>query len=86
MIRNMVDKTLSHTDTVYSLLSRRVASVIKSAIQNKQCVNDRVITSNGLEHIKNNLQLLSQRIITLTQFHRQVYAPWYDEMISEALK
>jgi hypothetical protein len=86
MIRNMVDKTLSHTDTVYSLLSRRIASVIKSAIQNKQFVNDRVITSNGLEHIKNNLQLLSQRIITLTQFHRQVYAPWYDEMISEALK
>ncbi|ORE22748.1 Tcp11-domain-containing protein [Rhizopus microsporus] len=85
MIRNMVDKTLSHNDTVYSLLSRRVALVIKSTIQNKRFVSDAVITSNGLEHIRSNLQALAQRILKLVQHHRQVYASWYDAIIRDAL-
>ncbi|KAG1426990.1 hypothetical protein G6F57_023282 [Rhizopus arrhizus] len=81
----MVDKTLSHNDTVYSLLSRRVALVIKSTIQNKRFVSDAVITSNGLEHIRSNLQALAQRILKLVQHHRQVYASWYDAIIRDAL-
>ncbi|KAG1406512.1 hypothetical protein G6F60_002882 [Rhizopus arrhizus] len=86
MIRNMVNKTLSHTDTVYSLLSRRVALVIKSTLQNKRFVSDAVITSNGLEHVHNNLQALSQRVLKLVQHHRQVYAVWYDDIIHCALQ
>lgn len=85
MVRTMVDKTVSHNDTVYSLLSRRVASVIKSTVQNNRFVTDAVLSSNGLEHVRSNLQSISLKIQRLAHHHRKVYASWYDEIITEAL-
>ncbi|KAI8876855.1 Tcp11-domain-containing protein [Backusella circina FSU 941] len=85
MIRGMVNKTLSHTDTIYLLLSRRVASVIKSTIQNKHFVTDAVITSYGLEHVRIKLQELALKISKLVQHHRKVYTEWYSDIIADAL-
>jgi uncharacterized membrane protein len=85
MVRTMVDKTVSHTDTVYSLLLRRVGMVIKSTIQNKTFVTDAVLTSNGLEHVRTNLQSLAIKIQRLAHHNKKVYASWYDEIMKEAL-
>ncbi|CAO3702230.1 unnamed protein product [Rhizopus stolonifer] len=83
LIRNMVDKTLSHSDTVYSLLSRRVALVIKSTIQQKQFVSDAVMMRHGLEHVQTNLQQLTERIYRFAQHHREVYGSLYDEVMED---
>jgi hypothetical protein len=85
MIRNMVDKTVSHTDTVYSLLSRRVSSIIKSTIQNNKFANDAVLSSNGLQHVRSSLQSISHKILRMIHHHRKVYASYYDEIITKAL-
>ncbi|KAI9281056.1 T-complex protein 11-domain-containing protein, partial [Sporodiniella umbellata] len=85
LIKTMILKTLSHSDTVYSLLSRRVASVIKSTLQNKRFVTNAVMVSHGLEHVHAPLQALSQRVFRLAQYHSQIYASWYDPIIQEAL-
>ena len=86
MVRCMVDKTMSHTDTVYSLLSRRVATVIKSTIQNNTFVTDAVLASHGLQHVKSHLQSISLQILRMTHHHRKVYASYYDEIITKALQ
>lgn len=85
MVRTMVDKTVSHSDTVYSLLSRRVATVIKTTIQNNQFVTDAVLSSNGLQHVRSNLQSVAHKILRMTHHHRRVYASYYDDIITRAL-
>lgn len=85
MIRTMVDKTVSHTDTVYSLLLRRVASIIKSTLQNNTFVADAVLTSNGLQHVRSHLQGVAHQILRMIHHHRKVYASYYDEIITKAL-
>ncbi|KAL0144061.1 T-complex protein 11-domain-containing protein [Mucor lusitanicus] len=85
MVRTMVDKTVNHNDTVYSLLSRRVAMVIKSTVQTNKFVTDAVLSSNGLEHVRGHLQSISLKIQRLAHHHRKVYASWYSEIINEAL-
>ncbi|RCH99763.1 hypothetical protein CU098_001631 [Rhizopus stolonifer] len=85
MVRTMVDKTVSHSDTVYSLLSRRVASVIKYTIQNNKFVSDAVLSSNGLEPVRSHLQSISLKVQRLASHHRKVYSEWYDEIIAEVL-
>lgn len=85
MVRTMVDKTVSHSDTVYSLLLRRVGMVIKSTIQSGNFVSDAVLTSNGLEHVRTNLQALAAKIQRLAHHNKKVYGTWYDQIINEAL-
>ncbi|KAF7732511.1 hypothetical protein EC973_003257 [Apophysomyces ossiformis] len=86
MIRNMVDKTLSHSDTVYSLLARRVGSVIRCQLQTGQFASREILTSYGLDHVRKTLKDLCDRLLVLVRYHRQVYAPWYDEIIQDELR
>lgn len=86
MVRAMVDKTLHHSDTVYSLLSRRVGSVIRTQVQTGQFATPEILASYGLEHIRKPLQQLCKRVMLLARHHRQVYAPWYDEIIADGLE
>ncbi|KAG0183078.1 hypothetical protein DFQ29_000081 [Apophysomyces sp. BC1021] len=86
MIRSMVDKTLSHSDTVYTLLARRVGSVIRSQLQTGQFASREILTSYGLDNVRKTLKELCGRMMVLVRYHRQVYAPWYDEIISDELK
>ncbi|KAI8979998.1 T-complex protein 11-domain-containing protein [Pilobolus umbonatus] len=85
MIRTMVDKVLSQTDTIYCLLSRRVSSVIKSSIQNGVFVNDAIISSYGLEQVQPHLMELTHAIMRLCNHHRKVYSKWYDDIINETI-
>lgn len=85
MIRTMVDKTVSHTDTIYTLISRRVASVIKSTMQNNKFVTDAVLASYGLQHVRSHLQSISHKVLRMTHHHRKVYSTYYDEIITMAL-
>ncbi|KAI9313091.1 T-complex 11 [Dichotomocladium elegans] len=85
MIRAMVDKTISHSDTVYSLLMRRVGSVIRSQLQSGNFASREVLVSYGLDHVRKPLEMLSNRLMMLGRHHRQVYAPWYDEIIKDEI-
>lgn len=85
MIRTMVEKTISHSDTVYSLLSRRIGSILKSTIQNNKFVTDAVLSSNGLQHVRSQLQSIAHKVLAMTHHHRKVYSIYYDDIITEAL-
>ncbi|KAI9483684.1 MAG: T-complex protein 11-domain-containing protein [Benjaminiella poitrasii] len=86
MVRTMVDKTVSHNDTVYSLISRRVASIIKSTLQNNRFVADAVLSGNGLEHVKSQLQTTAIQIQRLVYHHRKVYGSWYHQIIKDSFE
>ncbi|CDS02838.1 hypothetical protein LRAMOSA00241 [Lichtheimia ramosa] len=86
MIRAMVDKTVSHSDTVYSLLMRRVGSVIRGQLQSGKFATREVLLSYGLEYVRKPLESLSTRVAILGRHHRQVYATWYDDIIADEIK
>ncbi|KAI8363832.1 T-complex protein 11-domain-containing protein [Choanephora cucurbitarum] len=77
--------TINQTDTVYSLLSRRISSVIRNTIQNNQFVTEAVLTSNGLDPIRAQLQSISLKVLRLANHNRKVYSSWYSDIIAEAL-
>lgn len=83
MIRNMVGKTLSYKDTVYSLLSRRLLSVIRSHLQHSQFSSNETLSSYGLGIVRSRLEKLSYKVYILARHNRDVYASWYDEIIGE---
>lgn len=83
LIRSMVEKTLKHTDTVYSLLVRRVASVIRSQLHTGRFVTREMLVSYGLEHVSKRLERLCNRLYVLVRHHRQVYSTWYDDIIAD---
>lgn len=85
MIRTMVEKTISHSDTVYSLLSRRIGTILKSTIQNNKFVTDAVLSSNGLQHVRSQLQSIAHKVLAMTHHHRKVFSIHYDDIITEAL-
>ncbi|KAI8880778.1 Tcp11-domain-containing protein [Backusella circina FSU 941] len=72
MIRTMVNKTISHTDTIYLLLFRRVVSVIKSTIQSKKFVTDTVISSYSLHYVRERLEDLAKRVLLLSEHNQKV--------------
>ncbi|KAI7859745.1 T-complex 11 [Circinella umbellata] len=91
MIYAMVDKTLSHTDAIYSLLSRRVSKVIKTYINNNnkhqdqqqedKKIPDTILQSNGLYHVRKPLRDLCVRIAALTDYNYRVHNQWYKEQL-----
>ncbi|KAM3582526.1 hypothetical protein VKS41_005171 [Umbelopsis sp. WA50703] len=83
MIRTMVGKTLSYKDTVYSLLSRRLLSVIRSHLQHGQFSTNETLSSYGLGVVRSRLEKLSYKVYILARHNRDVYASWYDEIIGE---
>ncbi|KAI8391078.1 T-complex 11 [Radiomyces spectabilis] len=83
LIRSMVDKTLSHDDAVYALLTRRIGTVVRSSISNGQFVDSATLATHGLEHVRRPLRELCQRLIPLARHNFQVYLPWYKEIIME---
>ncbi|KAI8364648.1 T-complex protein 11-domain-containing protein [Radiomyces spectabilis] len=82
MMRSMVDKTLSHSDSLYSLLSRRVGSVLKSYIHSSgEFVTPAILTSYGLEYVDKPLKSLCRSVLALVLHHRQVYNTYYRQII-----
>ncbi|KAI9264046.1 T-complex protein 11-domain-containing protein [Phascolomyces articulosus] len=81
MIRAMVDKTVSHSDTVYSLLMRRVASVVRTQLNSGKFATREVLASYGLECVRKSLEQLCERVMVLGRHHFLVYSRWYDEIL-----
>ncbi|RUS25754.1 T-complex protein 11-domain-containing protein [Jimgerdemannia flammicorona] len=86
LIRSMVDKTISYKDTVYSLLSRRLQSVLRAHLQTGQFAKKETITSHGFEWVRKELEKLSGKIYVLAKHNREVYAQWYDQIIGEVME
>ncbi|KAI9270818.1 T-complex protein 11-domain-containing protein [Sporodiniella umbellata] len=77
VIRNMVDKTLSHTDPVYAILSRRVGTVVKSVLVERRWTHE-VVAGQGLDFIQPSLQLFAQNVLKFVNYHRKIYEDsWY---------
>ncbi|KAL0088649.1 T-complex protein 11-domain-containing protein [Phycomyces blakesleeanus] len=83
LVRSMVDKTLSHTDTIYLLLTRRVATIIRSYLNSPQTLTPAAAASQGLEHVFQPLTEVCANLYRLATHHRKVYGSWYDTIISE---
>lgn len=83
LIRTMVGKTLSYKDTVYSLLSRRLISVVRSHLQHGQFSSNETLNSYGFGVVRSKLEKLSFKMYILARHNREVYASWYDEIIGD---
>ncbi|KAG2182713.1 hypothetical protein INT44_005693 [Umbelopsis vinacea] len=83
LIRTMVAKTLSYKDTVYSLLSRRLLSIIRSHLQHSQFSSNETLNSYGFGLVRSKLEKLSFKMFILARHNRDVYARWYDEIIGD---
>jgi hypothetical protein len=80
MIKSMVEKTLTFKDTVYSLLNRRISQSIRSHLMSGRFRRD---SNSGLEIVQQELDELSEKIFLLARHNRDVFAPWYDEILRE---
>jgi hypothetical protein len=74
---SMVQRILSHTDTVYALLGRRVAAVLKHQLTSHQFVSDAVLASSSLEHVKAPLELLATQVNVFSHHHLKVHLHRY---------
>ncbi|KAI9010423.1 T-complex protein 11-domain-containing protein [Phycomyces nitens] len=83
MVRSMVEKTLSHNDMVYTLLARRVGSVLRNHLHTGHLVEQDTLISSGLGYVRQPLKDLSQRLYVLVHHNRQVYQPWYDAILQD---
>jgi hypothetical protein len=81
----MVSKTLSQSDKVFSILSRRIQSIIKQHLQTGQFPKKEILTQYGVLPVAKELEQLSRKIYTLALYNRDIYANWYDNVIRERL-
>lgn len=85
MIRTMVDKTLSHNDAIYALLSRRVASVLRSYIATRDMAAPTALYSYGLRHVSETLQGLCEHVYVLADYHYRVHEQRYKVIINQIM-
>ncbi|CAJ0765450.1 17586_t:CDS:2 [Entrophospora sp. SA101] len=85
LVKSMVSKTLSQSDKVFSLLSRRIQSIIKQHLQTGQFPKKETLSQYGVLPVAKELEQLSRKIFILALYNREVYANWYDKVIRERL-
>lgn len=76
MVRAMVDKTVSYKDPLFSLLSRRINSVISNHLE-KGKFRAEVLKRHGLDVIEKELESLSTSIVTLCVHNKKVQYKHY---------
>ncbi|CAG8457132.1 13622_t:CDS:2 [Cetraspora pellucida] len=86
LIKSMVSKTLSQSDKVFSLLSRRIQNIMKQHLQTGQFPKKETLTQHGVIAVAKELEQLSRKICILGRYNREVYAYWYDTIIREQLQ
>ncbi|CAG8454148.1 14635_t:CDS:2 [Ambispora leptoticha] len=86
LIKSMVSKTLSQSDKVFSLLSRRIQSIIKLHLQTGQFPKRETLAQYGVLPVAKELEQLSNKICVVGRYNREVYAKWYDAVIWELLR
>ncbi|KAG9305080.1 hypothetical protein G9A89_007720 [Geosiphon pyriformis] len=85
LIKSMVSKTLSQSDKVFSLLSRRIQTIVKQHLQTGQFPKQETLAQYGVLPVSKELEQLSTKICILGRYNREVYAQWYDLVIWEIL-
>ncbi|GET00023.1 T-complex protein 11-domain-containing protein [Rhizophagus clarus] len=85
LVKSMVSKTLSQSDKVFSLLSRRIQGVVKQHLQTGQFPKKETLAQYGVLTVAKELEQLSKKICVLGRYNREVYASWYDTVIKEHL-
>ncbi|KAI8824961.1 T-complex 11 [Fimicolochytrium jonesii] len=85
VIKNMVEKTLSYKDPVFSLISRRVQAAIRYQLE-KGTFKRESLASAGLDIVQTELEALSLRIALLAKHNKEVYARHYDTILSEMVQ
>ena len=84
MVHSMVEKTLSFKDVVYSMLSRRIQTHIKTQLTTGTFKKDQMARS-GLELVQDSIMDLSRRILLLAKHNKEVSSKWLDPLIKESL-
>ncbi|KAI7869226.1 T-complex 11 [Spinellus fusiger] len=83
MIQSMVEKTVSQEDMVYTLLTRRVGTIVRYQLSTGQWVQKEVVVSSGLDYVHQPLKGLCHKLNILASHHRQVYASWYESILHD---
>jgi hypothetical protein len=81
MIRNMVEKTVSFNDGIFSLISRRMQTIIRHQME-KSTFKQESLASYGLDTIASELENLSRRIYLLVKHNKEVYVNHYDSILN----
>ncbi|KAJ3355757.1 hypothetical protein HDU91_005649 [Kappamyces sp. JEL0680] len=81
LIHSMVEKTLSHKDPFFSVLSRRMERIVRVALE-KEFKHDS-LKKNGLELIASEFEPLVKRIDALAQHNRDVYGAHYNAILKK---
>lgn len=80
LISNMVEKTVSFNDGVFSLISRRMQTIVRHQME-KSTFKKESLSSYGLDTIESELENLSRRIYLLVKHNKEVYVNHYDSIL-----
>ncbi|KAI9207114.1 T-complex protein 11-domain-containing protein [Polychytrium aggregatum] len=80
LIQQMVEKTLSYKDPVYTLLSRRVQSIARAQLTGGVFKRDS-LASHGLDIVQTELEELVTKFVLLTKHTKEVHAKYYDDIL-----
>lgn len=87
LIRNMVERTLSTKDTLYSMISRRIQGCVRGQMSTGvfRSITGMSLASAGLDVVEKELMEVSRKIAMLAKHNKDVYSKWYDEILKNVL-
>ncbi|KXS12057.1 Tcp11-domain-containing protein [Gonapodya prolifera JEL478] len=84
VLKQMVEKTLSYRDAVFNLIARRIQEKVRQQLQTGMFPRQTLVSS-GLDCVAEELEKLSRKIYMLGKHNKEVFSPYYDEIIRESL-
>ena len=84
ILKNMVEKTVSFSDPVYSLICRRMQTNIMNELD-KGVFRKESLISHGLDTVSNELESLSKKIYLLAKHNKDVYVQHYDMILNSLI-
>lgn len=84
IIKSMVEKTVSFTDPVYSLICRRMQTNVMNELE-KGVFRKESLASHGLDTVSNELENLSKKIHLLAKHNKDVYVQHYDLILNSLI-
>lgn len=85
IMKNMVEKTVSFSDAVYSLISRRMQTNIRQELE-KGVFKSESLTRHGLDTVGKELETLSRKICLLAKHNKEVYVKHYDRILKSLVQ
>lgn len=80
LIKSMVEKTLTHKDPFFSVLSRRMEKIVRVALERNFRRDS--LAKNGLDAIETEFEPLVKRITALVKHNKDVYGVHYDAILN----